>query len=91
MHGHFKLFRELVTASKSPVDWDSAGVSEDECLHVGLVDESSFEFNLLLVDSDYWLSSQALNREDGGVRVILDEYDDLVVVWDSLLRECKDI
>jgi hypothetical protein len=91
LHRHFEFFRKLIASSQTPVNWDSTGVSEDEGLHVGLVDKSTLEFNLLLVDSDNRLSSQALDREDSGVRVVLNKNNNLVLVLNCFLRECVDV
>jgi hypothetical protein len=69
------------------MDWDSTGVGQNKGLHVGLIDKSSLELNLFLINSNHRLSSQALDREDGWVGVILNENDNLVAVWNSFLRE----
>jgi hypothetical protein len=57
LNRYLKFFRKLVASSQTPVNWDSTSVSENEGLHVCLIDKGTLKFNLLLVDSNYGFSS----------------------------------
>jgi len=49
--------RQRINASQFPIDWDSAGVSQDELLLRLLSNQSTFEFDNLLVNIHNWLRS----------------------------------